>query len=75
MSPSWGNSLKTSVEHYNSFVGTLESRVLPTARKINAFIPAALDKPAAPLTAVESTPRVLGAPELLADPETAERSA
>lgn len=70
-----GNSLKTSVERYNSFVGTLESRVLPTARKINAFDPATLDKPAAPLTAVESTPRVLGAPELLADPEAAERSA
>ena len=38
-----GASLKTSVERYNSFVGALESRVLPTARRISAFDSASLD--------------------------------
>ncbi|MEC5197906.1 DNA recombination protein RmuC [Arthrobacter sp. PL16] len=38
-----GASLKTSVERYNSFVGALESRVLPTARRIGAFDSASLD--------------------------------
>ena len=32
-----GSSLKTSVDRYNSMVGTLEARVLPTARKLNAL--------------------------------------
>ncbi|PVE19069.1 DNA recombination protein RmuC [Arthrobacter sp. Bz4] len=71
-----GNSLKSSVEKYNSFVGTLESRVLPTARRINDFDSASLDgsstDPAQPsstlrVPAVESTPRLLSAPELLED--------
>ncbi|MEG9248923.1 DNA recombination protein RmuC [Arthrobacter sp. Soc17.1.1.1] len=38
-----GTSLKTSVERYNSFVGALETRVLPTARRIGAFDSASLD--------------------------------
>jgi DNA recombination protein RmuC len=38
-----GSSLKSSVEKYNSFLGALESRVLPAARRINAFDAAALD--------------------------------
>ncbi|EMY35477.1 DNA recombination protein rmuC [Arthrobacter crystallopoietes BAB-32] len=63
-----GSSLKSSVEKYNSFVGTLESRVLPTARKITAFDPGALEPPAGP-TALESTPRLLSAPELIAGQE------
>lgn len=63
-----GSSLKGSVEKYNSFVGTLESRVLPTARKINAFDPSALE-PAPGPTALESTPRLLSAPELITGQE------
>ncbi|MHA7275139.1 DNA recombination protein RmuC [Arthrobacter sp. Hz1] len=67
-----GNSLKTSVEKYNSFVGTLESRVLPTARRINEFDSASLAS-AHPsekssqlrVPPVESTPRLLSAAELL----------
>ncbi|WP_077489966.1 DNA recombination protein RmuC [Sinomonas mesophila] len=59
-----GASLKTSVERYNSFVGTLESRVLPTARRIGALDPASADAlPEVP--PLESTPRVLSAGELL----------
>ncbi|MHA7153772.1 DNA recombination protein RmuC [Arthrobacter sp. TMN-50] len=67
-----GNSLKTSVEKYNSFVGTLESRVLPTARRINEFDSASLasahpSETSNPLrvSPVESTPRLLSAAELL----------
>ena len=59
-----GTSLKASVERYNSFVGTLESRVLPTARRISALDPGSPD--ALPEVApLESTPRVLSASELL----------
>jgi DNA recombination protein RmuC len=59
-----GASLKSSVERYNAFVGALESRVLPTARRISALDPAAPETlPEMPPLA--STPRVLSASELL----------
>ncbi|MET4004453.1 DNA recombination protein RmuC [Arthrobacter sp. UYCu511] len=54
-----GVSLKTSVDRYNKLVGTLEGRVLPTARKLNALDPKTLESPAQ----VENTPRLLTAPE------------
>ncbi|HSN35149.1 MAG TPA: DNA recombination protein RmuC [Arthrobacter sp.] len=62
-----GASLKTSVDRYNSMVGTLEARVLPTARKLNALDATGLATPAA----VEVTPRSVAAPEL--QPGNAER--
>lgn len=55
-----GSSLKTSVDRYNALVGTLEARVLPTARKLNAMDTDGLTAPAA----VEVVPRALAAPEL-----------
>ncbi|WP_426298845.1 DNA recombination protein RmuC [Arthrobacter sp. R-11] len=55
-----GSSLKTSVDRYNALVGTLEARVLPTARKLNAMDTDGLAVPAA----VEVVPRALAAPEL-----------
>ena len=55
-----GTSLKTSVDRYNALVGTLEARVLPTARKLNALDTTGLAAPAP----VEVTPRSLAAPEL-----------
>lgn len=58
-----GSSLKTSVDRYNSLVGTLEARVLPTARKLNALDASGLVTPAA----VEVTPRSIAAPELQAE--------
>lgn len=54
-----GVSLKSSVDRYNKLVGTLEARVLPTARKLNALDPKTLESPAQ----VEVTPRILTAPE------------
>jgi len=55
-----GASLKSSVDRYNKLVGTLEARVLPTARKLNAFDPGTISSPAL----VEVSPRSLTAPEL-----------
>ncbi|MCU1574038.1 MAG: recombinase RmuC [Micrococcaceae bacterium] len=55
-----GSSLKSSVDRYNSLVGTLEARVLPTARKLNVLDPEGLVSP----STVESAPRGLTAPEL-----------
>lgn len=68
-----GSSLKTSVDRYNALIGTLEARVLPTARKLNTMDASGLTAPAP----VEVTPRALAAPELLAVQESdrAEESA
>lgn len=55
-----GSSLKTSVDRYNSMIGTLEARVLPTARKLNALDAAGLATP----PAIEVTTRSVAAPEL-----------
>ncbi|MEZ2388891.1 DNA recombination protein RmuC [bacterium RCC_150] len=63
-----GSSLKTSVDRYNALVGTLEARVLPTARKLNSMDTDALLAP----PAVEVVPRALAAPELVEGPEMVE---
>ncbi|WP_426996472.1 DNA recombination protein RmuC [Pseudarthrobacter sp. N5] len=55
-----GSSLKSSVDRYNSMIGTLEARVLPTARKLNALDATGLVTPAA----IEATTRSVAAPEL-----------
>lgn len=58
-----GRSLARSVQAYNNAVGTLETRVLVTARKLkDKGIPAAGEFPEPPT--IDSTPRPLGAPEL-----------
>jgi DNA recombination protein RmuC len=55
-----GSSLKTSVDRYNSMIGTLEARILPTARKLNSLDASGLVTP----SAIEVTPRSIAAPEL-----------
>ncbi|WP_255767939.1 DNA recombination protein RmuC [Pseudarthrobacter sulfonivorans] len=62
-----GSSLKSSVDRYNSLIGTLEARILPTARKLNAMDESGLLTP----PALEVTPRSLAAPELQQDDEAA----
>lgn len=62
-----GSSLKSSVDRYNAMVGTLEARILPTARKLNSLEESGLVAPAL----VEATPRGLVAPELQGDGEAA----
>lgn len=63
-----GRSLGSTVGHYNAFVGSLESRVLPAARRI-----AELDAsdPVPEPDAVAQSPRPLSAAELLEDSEGA----
>jgi len=61
-------SLAKSVESYNSAVGSLESRVLPTARKLRE-LGAASGEEMAVLEPVVTTPRALVAPELSAEPD------
>jgi DNA recombination protein RmuC len=60
-----GRALTSSVLAYNQAVGTLESRVLVSARRLNEFgvVEAELAAPAA----VTETARVLSAPEFVAD--------
>jgi DNA recombination protein RmuC len=62
-----GSSLKSSVDRYNAMVGTLEARVLPTARKLNSLEESGLAAP----PVVEVTPRALAAPELQSGDEAA----
>jgi DNA recombination protein RmuC len=60
-----GQSLARSVEHYNKFVGTLESRVLVTARRMHE-LHLVTERPPA-LVPLEAGPRALSAAELLDD--------
>lgn len=59
-----GRSLAKAVEAYNSAVGTLESRVLVTARRLKDKGVIAAEE-FAELETVDHTPRPLGAPELV----------
>lgn len=58
-----GSSLRRSVETYNSLVGTLESRVLVTARRMHA-LGLADDEPSA-VEPLDAAPRLLTASELI----------
>ena len=60
-----GRSLATSVEAYNRTIGSLEQRVLVSARRINELqgSDGELESP----RAVETSPRVMTAPELVSD--------
>jgi DNA recombination protein RmuC len=57
--------IERTVDGYNRFVGSLESRVLVTARRFPGIDETKLDAVAAP-AALESTPRRLSAPEFTA---------
>jgi DNA recombination protein RmuC len=59
-----GRALTTAVTTYNQTVGSLESRVLVTARRLNDL--GVVDGDLEPLVPVEETTRALSAPELAA---------
>ena len=59
-----GRALTTAVTTYNQTVGSLESRVLVTARRLNDL--GVVDGDLEPLVPVEQTARALSAPELTA---------
>jgi DNA recombination protein RmuC len=71
---SLGKALTSAVSSYNQAVGTLESRVLVSARKLNQLgvVEAALEPP----RLVEETARALSAPDLITEsaPELAGRA-
>ncbi len=60
-----GRSLTKTVSAYNQAVGSLESRVLVTARRLNDL--GVVEGELGPLTPVTETTRPLSAPELVAD--------
>ena len=53
------------METYNKLVGSLETRVLPTARRLNDLDVTAPADDRLETATVESTPRAITAPELL----------
>lgn len=58
-----GNSLRKSVDSYNTLVGSVESRLLPTARRLNELdATLTAQEPSRP---IDSAPRSLSAAELL----------
>jgi DNA recombination protein RmuC len=57
-----GNSLKGAVGAFNETVGSLEKRLLPTARKLEGYVVA--DKELPQLNPVLEQPQTLQAPEL-----------
>src|SRR5271166_2352699 len=59
-----GRALTTAVSTYNQAVGSLESRVLPSARRLNEL--GVVDGELTAPTLVEETTRALSAPELVA---------
>ena len=59
-----GRDLTKAVSSYNQAVGSLESRVLVTARRLNEL--GVVDSELDPLLPVEGTTRALSAPELTA---------
>ncbi len=68
-----GNKLNGAVESYNKAAGSLESRVLITARKFKALGVSA-DKDIESMEQIEQTTRAIQAPELLALPESSSAS-
>jgi DNA recombination protein RmuC len=61
-----GRALTNAVSTYNQAVGSLESRVLVSARRLNQL--GVVDGELEPPAPVEATTRALSAPELVAEP-------
>ncbi|MFB2556566.1 DNA recombination protein RmuC [Herbiconiux liangxiaofengii] len=66
-----GNTIERSVKDYNAFIGSLERKVYPTARKLASLNSENLFPERA---AIEEAPREITGRELLAELEAAEKS-
>lgn len=66
-------AIERTVDSYNRFTGSLETRVLVTARKFPGIDETKLEAAAAPAT-IEKSPRKLVAPELIAPLDDGEES-
>jgi DNA recombination protein RmuC len=62
-----GTSLRSSVDSYNKAIGTLETRVLVSARRFRDLHAVGADAELASLPHLERTPRALQAPEIVGD--------
>ena len=61
-----GRTIESTVKSYNGFVGSLESKVLPSARKLQRLDESTV---LAPLQPIEEAPREITAYELVAELE------
>jgi DNA recombination protein RmuC len=61
-----GNAIASVTKHYNSMVGSLESQVLTSARRMVALDVVDESKAIEELTGIDATPRPIVKPELLA---------
>jgi DNA recombination protein RmuC len=66
-----GKALQQATEAYNKAIGSLESRVLTSARKFKDLGIASAEGELETLPSVDALPRALQAPEMVADVETA----
>ena len=64
-----GNRLKKTVDSYNQSLRSMESRVLPSARKLVELHAGDADKEIEIMDPIDSTPRTIQAPELLESQE------
>ncbi len=65
-----GRGLGTAIDAYNKGVGSLEARVLPTARKFQELGAASTHLDLEPLEVIEKIPRILQSVELTSESET-----
>ncbi len=65
-----GSNLRTAVDSYNKTIGTLETRVLPQARKFKELKTAPENVEIDELAPIDQAPRTIMAQELLKLPET-----
>ena len=65
-----GKALDNAVQKFNQAVGSLETRVLPQARKFKELGAAPEGSEIEPLKTIETAPRALAAPELTTPPDS-----
>lgn len=66
---SLGKSLDTAVQRYNQAIGSLETRILPQARKFKELGASPEGNEIEPLKAIETSSRALSSPEMTSPPD------